>query len=164
MAKETESIIDEMENILDSELGEWLTFDRDLERSKGQVIIRWKVSLVPIVLKTEISQKALSDKRLSMGELRRNLKSFMPRVVLRQLISDCNSLLRNANRRKIHQVEKDVDNWTHSTAVMLENILGKSAIPDFVKKIEIPSKIKPKSLQALQFIVESRVDYLKKIL
>lgn len=156
-------IIKEIDDILSNGWVEHLTYDRDMAEKRGLIVLRWKQTGVAIPLPITISQEALDKGRLHFGELRRNIKKYIPTNIVNQHISDANAILRGANRRDMRRAIKDFNAWIQETGLSLEKMFGASTAEGFLVDVLLPNDIQPNSLHALQFLVEAKVEHLRNL-
>jgi len=161
--EKTKLITEVVDDILSDGAEEWFTYDRSYADAKGRIILRWKQTGSPIAMPIEITQNALDKKSLHAGELRRNIKWYLPKHAMRQLISEANSLLRGASRRHLPDVTKDLSAWVKKTSDQITNMFGHEVAADFLKEVPLPATFKRDTIQALQYLIEIRVERLRNL-
>lgn len=157
------SILREIDKLLDEKWGDVFTFDRNLAENKGVVILRWKATNAALPLKIEISDKALEEGRLNWRELQRKIKLCLPENMMKQRISEANTLMRLANRRNLKDVEKDLKEWLENTAEDIRRIFGASQSKDFLVLPEVASQQRNLTTQMLHSLVEEKINQLKNL-
>lgn len=160
---ENYALVAEFEEFLADTWPVEITFDRAHGREAGEIIFCWKATNHPLPLRVKITVDQFNQGRVNRRELRQQIKDCLASNLIKQAISDVNSLIRNANRKHLTAVEKSIEAWTLSTAQKLRRSLGPSVEEKFVQEIPLPLSLKSASIQALHHIVESRVNILKNL-
>lgn len=157
------TILDEIDHLFDKKWSDVFTFDRSLAENKGIVVLRWKATNAPLPLKIEISDKALEEGRLNWRELQRKIKLCLPENMMKQRISEANTLMRLANRRDLKAVEKDLMKWLDETAQDIRKIFGTTQADDFLVLPEVASQRRNLTTQLLHSLVEEKINQLKNL-
>ena len=154
-------LLNEIDDILTEDWADSFTYDSELALSKGFVVLRYKNTNRPATVRLTLSLEGFENKKFTRRELRRQIKEAAPTTILNIRISEINHILRNAARRSFKEVEKDFQKWLKKVAENLEHFFGDKPARDFEKSVELPSSIRPGSLQSLQFLIENKIDMLK---
>lgn len=154
-------VLQGIDELLNEKWGEFFSFDRKYAKEKGVVILCWAATNAPLPLNIEISDVALEKGFINWRELHRKIKLCLPDNIVKQCISEINAVMRDANRRDLKSVEKDFENWSQKTAELVQNVFGGNARETFLAPFELPSNIRPNSIQALHALVETRIERLR---
>lgn len=156
-------VLDQMEQLLLEDWGEIFIFDREAAIQTGKIILCWKKTNQPVPFNLELSGYAYERGNFTWRDVHRRLKACLPENVMKQSVSDINSMLRNANRRGLSTAFKDYKKWCQKTQNLLDTMLGPGSSTEFRKDPILPAGVKTGSIQALSFLIENKIDYLKSI-
>ncbi|MBN8554357.1 MAG: hypothetical protein J0L93_02840 [Deltaproteobacteria bacterium] len=154
-------LLNEIDDILTEDWAASFVYDDELALSKGMVILRYKDTNRPAVVRLTMSLEGFENKKFTRRELRRQIKEAAPTTILNIRISEINHILRNAARRSFKEVEKDFAKWMKKVSEDLETFFGEKISNTFEKATILPPSIRPGSLQSLQFLIENKIDQLK---
>lgn len=146
--------------------GDWqdiFTFDRDIAKTKGVIVLCYKATNIPIPLNVEISEEASEKERLNWREIHRKVRECLPDYVMKNRISEANAILRNADRRIFKDVERDFKKWLQETSTTVEQVYGRDFSKKFLEEVSVPKEIRPTSIQAIQYLFKEKIDYLKRL-
>ena len=161
--KSQSAVIAGIDELLREKWGEYFTFDRDFAEATGVVTLCWSLTGSPLPLNIVISTAALEKGHINWRELHRKIKLCLPDNVVKQKISEVNSLMRNANRRDLKAVETDIMNWIETTASDIQKVFGSAASIQFMANSTLPSGNRKGSIQDLHKRVEEKIDMLKEL-
>jgi len=158
-----EPLLDAVDRILIQDWAAELTFDREAARRTGTVVVRYAKTNQPIPLKMPISAAAFENLEFGHRELQRKIKELLPLNVISLRISDINNVLRNADRRRLKDVEKDYADWIQETSADIDRCYGETYSISFRKPIPMPPHIRHGSIQALQFLIGEKIELLQEL-
>ncbi len=156
-------LLDAVDRIFAQEWTSEFTFDRDAALRTGTVVILYAKTNKPIPLKMPISAKAFENLEFGHRELQRKIKDLLPLNVISLRISDINNVLRNADRRRLKDVEKDFADWMQKTSDDIDLCYGESYSISFRKHIPLPSHIGHGTIQALHFLIGEKIELLQEL-
>jgi len=157
------TIAQEINRVIEDDWKQWISFDEAKAKAKGQVIIVWKITGIPIPMNIILTQETLDDGKINFRELRGKIKNNLPHLIIKDRISEINSVLRDANRRHLRDVVKDFKEWMSVTGQLLSKSLGHEIAETFLKPVEIPKNLKEGTIQAIQFSIEEAIERLYNI-
>lgn len=158
-----EPLLEAVDRILNQEWAAEFTYDRESAFKTGTVVILYTKTNRPIPLKMPISAKSFENLEFGHRELQRKIKELLPLNVISMRISDINNVLRNADRRRLRDVEKDYADWMQKTSDDIDRCYGESYSISFRKPIPLPSHIRHGSIQALQFLIGEKIELLQEL-
>ena len=156
-------LVGQIEELLLEEWGETYSFDTRAAMETGKITLCWKKTSQPVPLDFKLSKEAYEKGNFTWRDVHRRMKNCLPENMLKQSISDANSMLRNANRRAQNEVFRDYKKWCQTTADLLDSMFGLGFSKAFNEDPILPTRLQAGSIQALQFFVEQKIDYLKTV-
>ena len=159
----TTTIAQEIASIIGPEWADIITFDFKKAETKGVVVLQYRTTGADMFLNVRLTQEALEKGRINLREVRRKIKENLPELVVKRLTSEVNSLLRDANRRTLRDVSRDLDEWLKKTSSHLKRMYGREVAEEFSSEVPLPNHIKPGSIQGIQYVVETKIDFLKNL-
>jgi hypothetical protein len=151
----------EFEEFLEQTWPDQITFDREKANESGVIVFCWKQTLQPLPITFEISQATFGQGRVNRRELRNQIKENLPANLIKQCISEIFSLMRDANRKNLSKVSRMIDLWIQSTGQTLRKALGNQAAEEFLVRSSLPNHFQSGSIQALQYLVDQKVEILR---
>lgn len=153
--------VEEISHLLETEWANDFTFDHERALNEGVIILQWKATKQPVPINFEISERFFAQEFMTRREFLMRIKEYLPETMLKQLVSEANRLLRDANRRAIKEVERDLKKWIIKSAELITNIYGVDQGKLFGTDIPLPTGVKSGTIRAVQFVVEKKIDLLK---
>ncbi len=149
------------DQLTESEWAEAYVMDSKEAIHSRKITLCWRETQQPVPLDLNLSEEAYNRRGFTWRDVHRRMKDCLPKNMLKQSISEANSILRNANRRSTKDISKDFKNWRETTAELLDHMFGFGVSQNFKEDSVLPTHLQAGSMQAVHFLFEQKIDYLK---